>query len=100
MAACRQTTHYRSRNGCRELPKRVLLFYSTERPHARRQGAGKVRCPGCSADVGPRREFCPNCGAAMDPGIRGSLLRGRNGRPPEGRKGIRKAVLVGGGAML
>jgi len=36
----------------------------------------------------------------MDPGIRGSLLRGRNGRPPEGRKGIRKAVLVGGGAML
>ena len=36
----------------------------------------------------------------MDPGIRGSLLRGRNGRPTDGRKGLRKAILVGGGAVL
>jgi len=36
----------------------------------------------------------------MDPAIRGSLLRGRDGRPADGRKGIRKAVLVGGGAAL
>lgn len=36
----------------------------------------------------------------MAPGIRGSLLRERNGRPTEGRKGIRKVMLVGGGAAL
>ena len=36
----------------------------------------------------------------MDSGIRGSLLRGRNVRPIDGRKGIRKAVLIGGGAVL
>ena len=33
----------------------------------------------------------------MDPGIRGSLLRGRNGRPTEGRTGIRKGVLIAAG---
>lgn len=63
-----------------------------------------MRCPGCSADVGPRREFCPNCGTAMDPGVRGSLLRGRDGRPTDGRaddrKGFRKAALIGGAAVL
>ena len=36
----------------------------------------------------------------MDPAIRGSLLRGRNGRPNDDRKGIRKAVLIGGAAVL
>ena len=36
----------------------------------------------------------------MDPGIRGSLLRGRNGRPADDPKGVRKAVLVGGAAVL
>lgn len=36
----------------------------------------------------------------MDSGIRGSLLRGRNGRPAEGRNGIGKGVLVGGAAVL
>ena len=36
----------------------------------------------------------------MDPGVRGSLLRARNGRPVDGPKGIRKAVVVGGGAVL
>jgi len=36
----------------------------------------------------------------MDPGIRGSLLHARNGRPVEGPNGIRKAVLVGGAAVL
>ena len=36
----------------------------------------------------------------MDAGIRGSLLRGRNGRPTDAGQGIRKAVLVGGGAVL
>ena len=36
----------------------------------------------------------------MDPRIRGSLLRGRDGRPVDGGKGIRKAVLIGGGAVL
>jgi hypothetical protein len=37
----------------------------------------------------------------MDPAIRGSLLRGRDGRAPEGRKGTGKALLIGGaGAIL
>ncbi len=35
----------------------------------------------------------------MDPGIRGSLLRGR-GRPADGQKGSRKTVLIGGAAIL
>jgi len=55
-----------------------------------------VRCPDCSADVSALREFCPICGAAMDPGVRGSLLRGLGGRPADGRKGGGKAVLIGG----
>jgi len=59
-----------------------------------------VRCPECAADVSALREFCPNCGTAMDAGIRGSLLRGRDGRPAEGQKGIRKRVLIGGAAVL
>jgi hypothetical protein len=36
----------------------------------------------------------------MDPGVRGSLLRGRTGRPAEERSGTRKAVVVGGAALL
>nr|WP_166176561.1 hypothetical protein [Altererythrobacter segetis] len=36
----------------------------------------------------------------MDPGVRGSLLGGRRDRPGEGRKGSRKALLVGGGAAV
>lgn len=59
-----------------------------------------MRCPECSADVSALREFCPICGAAMDPGVRGSLLRGSGGRPTDGRKGSRKAVLIGGGAAI
>ena len=46
------------------------------------------------------REFCPICGTAMDPGIRGSLLGGRGGRPGEGRKSSGKALLIGGGAAI
>ena len=59
-----------------------------------------MRCPDCSADVPVLREFCPICGAAMDPGVRGSLLRGPGGRPGDGRKGSRKALLVGGAAVI
>jgi len=59
-----------------------------------------VRCPECSADVSALREFCPICGAAMDPGVRGSLLGGRGGRPPDGRKGSGKAVVIGGAAAI
>ncbi len=55
-----------------------------------------MRCPECSADVSALREFCPICGAAMDPGIRGSLLGGRAERPGERRKGGRKVILIGG----
>jgi hypothetical protein len=46
------------------------------------------------------REFCPICGAAMDPGVRGSLLRGSGGRTGAGRKGGGKAVLIGGVAAV
>ena len=59
-----------------------------------------MRCPECSADVSALREFCPICGAAMDPGVRGSLLRGPGSRPADGRKGSRKAVVIGGAAAL
>ena len=59
-----------------------------------------MRCPECSADVSVLREFCPICGTAMDPGVRGSLLRGPGGRPAEGRKGSGKAVLIGGAAAV
>jgi len=59
-----------------------------------------VRCPDCSADVSALREFCPICGAAMDPGVRGSLLRGPGSRPADGRKGSRKAVVIGGAAAI
>lgn len=59
-----------------------------------------MRCPDCSADVPVLREFCPICGAAMDPGVRGSLLRGPGGRPGDGRKGSGKAVLIGGAAAI
>ena len=59
-----------------------------------------MRCPECSADVSALREFCPICGAAMDPGVRGSLLRGAGSRPGDRRKGGGKAVLVGGAAVI
>lgn len=62
-----------------------------------------MRCPECSADVPVLREFCPICGAALDPGVRGSLLRGPGGRPGDGRKGSRKGsrkVVVIGGILL
>jgi hypothetical protein len=36
----------------------------------------------------------------MDPGIRGSLLRGRGDRPADGQKNTRKAVLIGGAAAI
>ena len=36
----------------------------------------------------------------MDEGIRGSLLRGREGRPADGRQGLRKTIAIGGGALL
>ena len=36
----------------------------------------------------------------MDPGVRGSLLRGPGGRPAGGRKGSGKAVLIGGVSAL
>lgn len=59
-----------------------------------------VRCSECSADVSALREFCPICGAAMDPGIRGSLSRGSGTRPGERRKGTKGLVLGGGAALL
>ena len=59
-----------------------------------------MRCPDCSADVSALREFCPICGAAMDPGVRGSLLRGPGSRPVDGRKGSGKAVLIGGASAI
>lgn len=60
----------------------------------------KVRCPECAADVPPLREFCPECGTAMDPGLRGSLLRRHGGRPTDEQKRNRKTVLVGAAAIM
>ena len=59
-----------------------------------------MRCPQCSASVSALREFCPICGAGMDPGIRGASLSGRGGRPADGQKNGRKAVLIGGAAAI
>jgi len=59
-----------------------------------------VRCPQCSANVSALREFCPKCGIAMDPGIRGSLLGGRRDRPTDARRDNRKTVLIGGAAAI
>lgn len=59
-----------------------------------------MRCSECSADVPVLREFCPICGAAMNPGVRGSLQRGRGDRPGERRKGPRTALVLGGGLAL
>ncbi len=59
-----------------------------------------MRCPECSADVSALREFCPICGAAMDPGVRGSFLRGTGGRTADGRKGSGKALLIGGACAV
>ncbi len=59
-----------------------------------------MQCQGCRAEVSWRREFCPNCGTAMDSSIRESLLRGRDERPNHDRKSLRKAAVIGGGAIL
>jgi hypothetical protein len=53
-----------------------------------------VRCPDCAAEVSPLREFCPECGAPTDPGMRQRLRAGKFGaRPPEELKRNRKVVL-------
>ena len=60
----------------------------------------KERCPGCADEVSPLREFCPNCGTAIDPGLREKLLRARSARPAGEPRRARKAVVIGGGALL
>ena len=57
-----------------------------------------MRCPKCAADVSVLREFCPHCGTAMDPGVRESRFRGRNGGPAGGGRSIGKGMLIAGGA--
>jgi hypothetical protein len=60
-----------------------------------------VRCPDCAAEVSPLREFCPECGAPTDPGMRQRLRDGKFGaRPPEELKRNRKTVLAIGGGIL
>lgn len=54
-----------------------------------------MRCPGCSADVSALREFCPVCGTAMDPGVRGSLQGARDERPVKSGKGMGKVAVIG-----
>ena len=68
-----------------ELHRRVLFFYIREGRRAAMGRRETVRCSECSADVSALREFCPICGAAMDPGVRGSFLRGTGGRTADGR---------------
>jgi hypothetical protein len=50
--------------------------------------------------VPPLREFCPNCGAATDPGLRERLQRRPSTRPPEELKRNRKTVLIGAAVLM
>lgn len=59
-----------------------------------------MRCAECAAEVPPLREFCPQCGAPTDPGLR--ERRHRLGRPRSTGElpGNRKKVLVVVAAMV
>jgi hypothetical protein len=68
-----------------------------------------VRCPECAAEVPLLREFCPQCGAAMDPGLREGRARSlgesrdRKGDPisrPDGQLKRNRKVLVIAAAAL
>ena len=59
-----------------------------------------MQCPECAADVPVLREFCPNCGAPTDPGIRASRRGAPVGRSDDELHANRKKVIIGGAVVL
>ena len=58
-----------------------------------------MRCPRCSADISPLRDFCPRCGASTDSAF--DKLDRSGERSPEELSRNRKTVLaIGGGILL
>lgn len=64
-----------------------------------------MRCPECAAEVSPLREFCPDCGTPIHPGVRDPRRPGRGSGPggertPEELQRNRKTMLAIGAAIL
>jgi len=60
-----------------------------------------VRCAECGAEVPVLREFCLNCGAPTDPGLRERRRQLGQGRRPDGElKRNRKTILIAAAALL
>jgi hypothetical protein len=60
-----------------------------------------VRCAECGADVPVLREFCLNCGAPTDPGLRERRQKLGQGPRTDGElKGNRKKILIAAAAVL
>ena len=61
----------------------------------------KVRCAECGAEVPVLREFCLNCGAPTDPGLRERRHQLGQGQRPDGeRKSNRKTIMIAAVALL
>ena len=60
-----------------------------------------MRCAECGAEVPVLREFCLNCGAPTDPGLRERRQRLGQGRRPDGElKSNRTKILIAAAALL
>jgi hypothetical protein len=60
-----------------------------------------VRCAECGAEVPVLREFCTNCGAPTDPGLRQRRHRlGQGGRPDGEPKGNGRTIVIAAAALL
>ena len=60
-----------------------------------------MRCRTCAADVPVLLEFCPNCGAPTDPGLRESEQQlGRRQRPDDEPKSNRKGFVIAAAVVL
>ena len=62
-----------------------------------------MRCKECGTDVPVLREFCHNCGAPMDPGLRerkNQLFQGRGQHTGGEPKGKSKTILIAAAALL
>ena len=60
-----------------------------------------MRCPECGAEVPVLREFCTNCGAPTDPGLRERRHRLSRGQRTDGEpKSGGKTILIAGAALL
>ncbi|GAA4756478.1 hypothetical protein GCM10023264_25160 [Sphingomonas daechungensis] len=59
-----------------------------------------MECPECAADVHVLREFCPQCGSPMDPGLAAHKRGARGQRTVEELRSNRKTILIGGAAIV